>query len=89
MNNLVNKITSIRLISYLLSKDTRRKGRDTHLLTRRPNVRRTHLLRAEKLRIRRNVCKRLYANHIIYDWVKRRRLFYEAIVALEERGYRF
>ena len=87
-NDLANKITSIRLVSWLLSKDTRRKGRDTHLLMHRPNVRRTHLLRAEKRRIRRSVCRRLYANHTIYDWVKRRRLFNEVIVALEERGYR-
>ena len=66
-NDLVNKITSIRLISCLRVKDTRRKGRDTHLLMHRLNVRRIHLLQAEKRRIRRSVCRRLYANHTIYD----------------------
>ena len=66
-NDLVNKITSIRLISWLLSKDTHRRGRDTHLLMRHPNVQQIHLLQAEKRRIRRSVCRRLYANHTIYE----------------------
>ena len=47
VNDLVNKIISIHLISFLLVKDIRLINRDKHLLVRLPNVLQIHLLLIE------------------------------------------
>ena len=60
MNDLVNKITSTRLISCLRAKDTRRISHDKHLLKLLRNVLQIHLLQVAQRRIHRNACKKLY-----------------------------
>ena len=69
MNNLVNKIISIHLVSCLLVKDIRLINRGKNLSALLPNVLQIHLLLVERRRIRRNECKRLFAGHTIYGLV--------------------
>lgn len=87
VNDLVNKIISIHLISCLLVKDIRLINRDKHLLERLPNVLQTHLLLVEQRRIRRNECKRLFAGHTIYGLVTLRIRVYVKVVVTVVRVF--
>ena len=88
VNDLVNKITSNRLIFCLRVKDTRRISLGKHLSTLQRNVLQIHLLQAAQRRIHRSVCKKLYASHIVYDWVARRKYVCEEVEAKAVRECR-
>ena len=52
-----------------LQKGIQRIGHGRRLSTFLRNVQRIHLSRVRLRHIRRIVCKKLYVNHITYDWV--------------------